>query len=174
MSSLNTNKIYTPKDTIALISKMQVGKFVWWKNVIQSLWQQRAIRYFFAAATATIVDIIVFWLVFNKVLHQKNHVFLSLFEFKAPTVSLICGFSCGLITNFLITKFLVFNESESETRKQFLRFITVNIFVLIANYFFMWFLKEHLHLYATVSRAVSAVTIGVFSFTAHKLFSFKM
>jgi putative flippase GtrA len=163
-----------PKETIALIAKLRLIDINWWVQVIDTLWQQRVVRYFFAAATATFVDVFVFWFVFNKILHQQNHNILGLIEMKAPTISLIFGFSCGLITNFMITKFFVFNQSEAKTRWQLARFILVALVVLVCNYFLMWFLKSQLHWYATVARAVSAVTIGVFSFTAHKFFSFKL
>jgi len=164
----------SPKQTAALIAELKLLNFKWWVLVIDSLWQQRVVRYFFAAATATVVDVLVFWFVFNKVLHQNNHDFLGMIVLKAPTLSLICGFSCGLITNFAITKFFVFNHSEAKTRWQLFRFILVAVVVLVCNYYFMWFLTAQLKWYATISRAVSAVTVGIFSFTAHKFFSFKL
>lgn len=173
IAAYKENKL-SPKQTAALIAELKLFNFDWWLLVIDSLWQQRVVRYFFAAATATVVDVFVFWFVFNKVLHQNNHDLLGLMVLKAPTLSLICGFSCGLITNFTITKFFVFNQSEAKTRWQLLRFIMVAVVVLVCNYYFMWFLTAQLKWYATISRAVSAVTVGIFSFTAHKFFSFKL
>lgn len=173
ITTYKENKL-SPKQTVALISEMKILSGNWWVQVIDSLWQQRVVRYFFAAATATIVDVFVFWLVFNKILHQQNHDIFGMMVLKAPTLSLICGFSCGLLTNFTITKFFVFNHSEAKTRWQLFRFILVALVVLVCNYYFMWFLTAQLHWFATISRAVSAVTIGVFSFTAHKFFSFKL
>lgn len=164
----------SPKQTATLIAQFKVFNLNWWMQVIDSLWQQRVVRYFFAAATATVVDVVTFWFVFNKILHQQHHNVFGLLMLKAPTISLICGFSCGLITNFLITKYFVFNQSEAKTRWQLMRFILVALIVLICNYYFMWFLTSQLKWYATISRAVSAVTIGIFSFTAHKFFSFKL
>ncbi len=163
-----------PKQTVALIAQFKISNSSWWLQVIDSLWQQRVVRYFFAAATATFVDVFIFWFVFNKLLYQQNHDILGFMEMKAPTISLICGFSCGLLTNFLITKFFVFNQSEAKTRWQLARFVLVALLVFVCNYYFMWFLKSQLHWYATIARAVSAVTIGIFSFTAHKFFSFKL
>ena len=173
IAAYKENKL-SPKQTAALIAELKFFSFNWWLLVIDSLWQQRVVRYFFAAATATVVDVFVFWFVFNKVLHQNNHDLLGMMVLKAPTLSLICGFSCGLITKFTITKFFVFNQSEAKTRWQLLRFIMVAVVVLVCNYYFMWFLTAQLKWYATISRAVSAVTVGIFSFTAHKFFSFKL
>lgn len=176
MKKLTTYKVdkLSPKQTVELILQFKLFNLNWWFMVIDSLWQQRVVRYFFAAASATVVDVLVFWVVFNKILHQQNHDLFGMMVLKAPTLALICGFSCGLITNFTITKFFVFNQSEAKTRWQLARFVLVAIIVLICNYYFMWFLTAQLHWYATISRAVSAVTIGIFSFTAHKFFSFKL
>jgi putative flippase GtrA len=173
IAAYKDNKL-SPKQTVALIAQFKLLNLDWWFLVIDSLWQQRVVRYFFAAASATVVDVFVFWLVFNKILHQQNHDLLGIMVLKAPTLSLICGFSCGLLTNFTITKFFVFNQSEAKTRWQLFRFVLVAMIVLVCNYYFMWFLTAQLHWYATISRAVSAVTIGIFSFTAHKFFSFKL
>ena len=173
ITAYKDNKL-SPKQTVALIAQFKLLNLDWWFLVIDSLWQQRVVRYFFAAASATVVDVFVFWLVFNKILHQQNHDLLGIMVLKAPTLSLICGFSCGLLTNFTITKFFVFNQSEAKTRWQLFRFVLVAMIVLVCNYYFMWFLTAQLHWYATISRAVSAVTIGIFSFTAHKFFSFKL
>jgi len=134
----------------------------------------KAVRYFFAAGIATLVDVLVYYAVFNFVLHQRS---LEIFEglaLKAPTLSLICSYSIGLVTNFGISRLWVFTESELSGKNQFMRFILVALIVLAANYFFMYFLIGVLNWYPTISRGISAITIGLFSFAAHKTFSFKI
>ena len=165
---------HSPAETIKLISRLRLADWRWYIEVVKSLWCHRAIRYFFAAGAATVVDVLVYYLVLNKFLHQKSLDFLGLYIFKAPTVSLITSYSAGLLTNFTLTKLFVFTESEGATRWQLLRFSSVAFTVLIANYFFMYFLINYLGWYPTISRAISAITIGFFSFAAHKFFSFKM
>ncbi len=162
------------KEALLIVCKLRLHDGQWWLQAIDGMWQQGVVRYFFAAVTATVVDVLVFWFVFNIILHQQPHTILGFFQLKAPSIALVCGFGCGLITNFTITKLFVFNQSLSKTRLQLLRFILVNMVVLVSNYYLMWFLTSQLHWYATVSRAVSAVTIGIFSFLAHKFFSFKL
>lgn len=176
MKRLTTYRTDKPslKEAISWVLKLKLTDKNWWLVSIDSLWQQSVVRYFFAAATATFVDVFVFWFIYNIILHQQNHDILGLINLKAPTISLVCGFGMGLITNFLITKFFVFNESLTRTRWQFLKFILVSLVVFVANYYLLWFLTSHLQWYATIARAVSAVTIGLFSFVAHKFFSFKI
>jgi putative flippase GtrA len=132
------------------------------------------VRYFFAAGIATLVDVFVYYLVFNHFLHQEPFTAGNWLVLKAPTFSLICSYSSGLVTNFGISRLWVFTESELSGHHQFLRFILVALIVLAANYFFMYFLIRVLDWYPTIARGVSAITIGLFSFLAHKTFSFKM
>ena len=143
-------------------------------DVLRYLLSLKPVRYFFSAGIATVVDVLVYYLVYNFVLHQNELNVFGNLVFKAPTVALTCSYSCGLITNFSITKYFVFHESELKGRVQLFRFILVAMVVLIANYFFMYFLINILHWYPTLSRAVSAISIGIFSFVAHRFFSFRM
>jgi putative flippase GtrA len=142
-------------------------------DLVRFVLSLKAIRYFFSAGMATVVDVVVYYFVFNYVLHQQTLYIGDVFALKAPTVSLICSYTSGLFTNFFITKYFVFHESELAGRWQFVRFLLIAFFVLILNYYFMYFLIQVLGWYPTLSRAFSAVTIGLFSFVAHRSFSFK-
>lgn len=143
-------------------------------DLIRFLLGLKPVRYFFSAGIATVVDVLVYYLVFNYVLHQQEVELFSSMIVQAPTVALTCSYSCGLITNFSITKYFVFHESELSGRIQLFRFIMVALVVLMANYFFMYFLINILGWYPTLSRAFSAISIGIFSFVAHRFFSFRI
>jgi putative flippase GtrA len=143
-------------------------------DLIRYLLGLKPVRYFFSAGIATVVDVLVYYLVYNHALQQKELTVFDTIVFKAPTVALSCSYSCGLITNFSITKYFVFHESELAGRIQLFRFIMVALVVLVANYYFMYFLINILDWYPTLSRAVSAISIGLFSFVAHRFFSFRI
>ncbi|MEO8147767.1 MAG: GtrA family protein [Bacteroidia bacterium] len=144
--------------------------------MIHKIYHSKVFRYFIAAGLATVVDISVYFVMFNYIL-KKQVVpvpFLNDFVFQAPTVSLAISYSCGLVTNFSITKFFVFHESTMKTRYQLIRFIGVAIMILGLNYLLMTFLIRQLDWFPTVARTFSALSIGVLSFTIHKSFSFKV
>ncbi len=144
--------------------------------MLNKIYHSKVFRYFIAAGLATVVDISVYFVMFNYIL-QKHTVpvpFIDDFVFQAPTVSLFVSYSCGLVTNFSITKFFVFHESNIRTRWQFIRFAGVAFMILGLNYLLMTFLIRQLDWYPTVARTFSALSIGVLSFTIHKSFSFKV
>jgi len=144
------------------------------KATIVAFYHNKVLRYFFAAGFATVVDVFIYFLMLHYVLEKQDFELAVGYVVGAPSISLIVSYSCGLVTNFTITKYFVFAESELRGRTQFGRFVLVAAIVLVANYFFMNFLIKVVGIYPTPSRAMSALSIGIFSFLAHKLFSFKV
>ncbi len=134
----------------------------------------KVVRYFFTAAFATVVDVSVFYFALHYIYHQQVIHLFNLVSVSAHAASLVMSYSCGLVTNFYISKHYVFKESDLRTHHQFARFTMVALLVLVLNYFFMSFLIKHMEWYPTIARAVSAVTIGVLSFIIHKTFSFRV
>lgn len=142
--------------------------------MLKRILDNKIIRYFLSAGTATIVDVSVYFISFNFIYQKQDiHVF-DLFVLSAPTASLMLSYTCGLITNFLITKYLVFTESDLKGVHQLMRYVLVAIVILFVNYLFMSFLIKQLHWYPTLARIVSALSIGILSFVIHKFYSFKV
>ncbi|CAN5408994.1 hypothetical protein BH11BAC2_BH11BAC2_16210 [soil metagenome] len=141
---------------------------------LKTLLKSKVFRYFISAGIATWVDITVYFIAFNYIYEKSDIVVFEKITISAPTASLILSYTMGLITNFIITKFLVFKESDLETHKQLFRYVLVAMVVLVLNYGLMSVLIRTLHWYPTVARAVSAFGIGFLSFVIHKYFSFKV
>lgn len=142
--------------------------------MVKKIINNKIIRYFFSAGTATAVDVTVYFIAFNYFFHKQDLNIFNLMVLSAPTASLILSYTCGLITNFLITKYLVFNESDLRGIHQLMRYVMVALVILMLNYFFMSFLIKILEWYPTIARIVSALSIGVLSFMIHKFYSFKV
>ncbi len=134
----------------------------------------KVVRYFFSAATATVVDVGVYFWAFNFIYDKENIDVLGWYVLSAPTASLILSYTCGLITNFFMTKHLVFKESDLKGYHQFMRFVLVALGVLALNYGLMSLLIKKFLWFPTIARAVSAISIGVLSFVIHKTFSFRV
>ncbi len=142
--------------------------------MIRKILENKIIRYFCSAGIATVVDVTVYFLAFNFIYEKQDIHLFNFMVLSAPTGSLMLSYTCGLATNFLITKYLVFTESDLRGIHQLVRYIMVALFILMLNYFFMSFLIKILEWYPTLSRIVSALTIGVLSFVIHKFYSFRV
>ncbi|MFM7177104.1 MAG: GtrA family protein [Bacteroidota bacterium] len=142
-------------------------------DLVNNLLRNKVVRYFFSAGTATVVDVSVYFTTYNYILRKTDIPFVGPFVLTAPMLSLVISYSCGLFTNFFITRKLVFSESDLRGRKQLFRFVQVALLVLFLNYLFMKFLVQVLEWYPTISRVISALSIGVMSYLFHKNYSFK-
>lgn len=136
--------------------------------------RSKVFRYLLSAGVATLVDISVYFIAFNYIYQKQDILLFNAYLITAPTAALLLSYTAGLITNFLITKFLVFHESDLETYKQLFRYILVALAILALNYGLMRFLIRSLEWYPTLARAFSAISIGVLSFIIHKTFSFRV
>ncbi len=143
-------------------------------QAFKSLLSSKIFRYFLSAGLATWVDVMTYFVSYNYLYKKADIDIFGFYTVSAPTASLMLSYTVGLLTNFTLTKLLVFKESELETHKQLFRYVMVAILVLGLNYILMRFLIRQLEWYPTLSRAVSAITIGVLSFVVHKSFSFKV
>ncbi len=142
--------------------------------MVRKLLNNKILRYFFSAGIATGVDITVYFLAFNFIYQKQDIHLFNLVVLSAPTGSLILSYTCGLVTNFLITKYLVFTESDLKGIHQLARYILVALLILFMNYLLMSFLIKVLDWYPTLSRVVSALSIGLLSFVIHKFYSFRV
>ncbi|MCS7085942.1 MAG: GtrA family protein, partial [Bacteroidia bacterium] len=134
---------------------------------------RRFFKYLAAAGTATVVDTVVYQALAASV-------------FRDGLFAALClSYAVGLLTNFLISKYLVFHESEISTQRQFFRFTVVAGAVFVANFYLMkllYWILPHLPVAPLVEafgkhtavRGFSAGTVAVLSFFSHKFFSFSI
>ena len=142
--------------------------------MINKILQYKLIRYGLSAAIATCVDVCVYYIAFNFIYKKQDLHLAGFLVLSAPTASLIISYTCGLITNFTITKYYVFTESDLRGHHQLMRYVMVAVLILFLNYGMMSFLIKELQWYPTISRATSAIVIGLLSFVIHKAFSFRV
>ncbi|MBK8847933.1 MAG: GtrA family protein [Bacteroidetes bacterium] len=140
--------------------------------IIQTFFKSRVFRYFVAAGVATVVDISVYYIMLHYVLQMRVFDITDYISVSSPSIALFVSYSCGLVTNFGISKYYVFKESSLQTNKQLFRFVSVGLLVFFLNYSLMSFLIHRLEWYPTVARIFSALSLGVVSYMFHKLFTF--
>lgn len=128
-------------------------------------------KYLIAAGSGMSIDLIAYTILYHYIL----------FHLHVP--SFVISFSLGLITNFLVSKFFVFSESELNTRTQFKRFFVISVVVFLANLGFMQVLytqipkisetAPRIPFYGGFVRLVAGGTIAIISFLSHKFLSFE-
>ncbi|MGM0884289.1 MAG: GtrA family protein [Bacillota bacterium] len=95
-------------------------------------------------------------------------------------LSIIIAYIIGMIVAFLLNKWLVFEEADNQTTRQFIMFIVVNIFAVLQTYaismllvkWFLPFLDFDWHSHEVAHFVGISVPI-VTSYIGHKYFTFK-
>jgi putative flippase GtrA len=144
------------------------------QKLVQHILDNKLFRYFLSAGLATWVDVLTYFLVYNYLYKKTDIVITDGLVVSSTTASLLMSYTAGLITNFTLTKWLVFKESELETHKQLFRYVLVALLILALNWMLMRVLIRNLEWYPTISRASSALLIGFLSFFIHRVFSFRV
>jgi putative flippase GtrA len=142
-------------------------------STTKKLINNQVVRFVLSAGAGFLVDISAFYLFYHNLLTQKTyHVFQA--TVRNSTISLAISFFLGVMVNFLITRYLVFNESKLAPYKQFVRFISVAIIGFFANLGVIKILIQDFGMYPPLARIVAALSLFFASFFVHKLFSFSL
>ena len=127
-------------------------------NLGNKLLDNHIVRFIFSAGLGFLVDISAFYLFYHNFLVQKTYhiVFITV---RNSTLSLAISFFMGVVVNFLITKYFVFEQSKSSSTKQFIRFISVAIIGFFANLAILKVFIQDLSMYPPVARPLAALSL---------------
>ena len=137
------------------------------------LLKNQVFRFVFSAGIGFLVDVSAFYLFYHNLLTQHTYQIFS-YTVRNSTLSLAISFFMGVLVNFLITKFLVFNESQSKSSKQFIRFALVAVIGFFANLAVVKFLIQTFGIYPPLARIMAALSLFFASYFIHKVFSFSL
>ncbi|SDD29862.1 GtrA-like protein [Mucilaginibacter pineti] len=130
-------------------------------------------RFVLSAGAGFLVDVSAFFLFYHNLLTQHTYHIFSV-AVRNYTISLALSFFMGVVVNFLITRFMVFNASKSAPRKQFFRFILVAFVGFFANLAVVKILIQACNFNPTVARISAALSLFFASYFIHKIFSFSL
>jgi len=135
--------------------------------------KNQVFRFVFSAGVGFLVDISAFYLLYHNLLSQHTYKVFS-FTVRNFSLSLAISFFLGVIVNFLITKFLVFHESQTRSSKQFVRFVLVATIGFFANLTVVKLLIQEMDVYPPYARVIAALSLFFASYFIHKMFSFSL
>jgi putative flippase GtrA len=132
-------------------------------------------RYIVSGGTNTASGIILYFLIYNYVLHQQD-VALSFrpFLITAPVATIIIEAPITFIIGFTLNKYLVFTSSALKGRIQMFRYGLVVISNLLLNYALIKLMVETFNFYPTISKIITTVLLALASYFIQTHFSFKV
>ncbi len=129
-------------------------------------------RYAACGGANTILDIFVFFIAYNYILH-KEVLDLGFISFKPHIAAFIISFLISFPTGFMLMRHVVFPGSILHGRVQLFRYFLLVLICVILNYVFIRLFVEHFHLYPTVSKIITTAIVVSFSYLTQKNFTFK-
>lgn len=132
-------------------------------------------RYLMSGGTTAATGIVVYYIVYNFILHQR-HVNLPFPPgmITAPVAALIIESFITFIVGFAFNKYLVFTASRLKGRIQLFRYGTVVACNVMLNFAMLKVMVETFHFYPTLAKVISTVILAVFSYFIQKYFSFRV
>ncbi|HEY0612732.1 MAG TPA: GtrA family protein [Chitinophaga sp.] len=130
-------------------------------------------RYLACGGGNTLLDIVLYYIMYNFVLHQQD-VHLPSLTITSPIAALFMAMSITFPTGFLLSKYIVFSESNLRGRIQLFRYFMQVAACLLLNYLFMKLFVEYLHIYPTISKIITTFFVVCFSYLTQKKFTFKV
>ncbi|WP_316836477.1 GtrA family protein [Pedobacter nutrimenti] len=130
-------------------------------------------RYMASGGTTAASGIVVYFIVYNLILHQKD-VQMDGLLVTAPIAALAIESIITFLIGFALNKYLVFTHSNLKGRIQLFRYGFVVAINVGLNYGFIKVLIEAFGFYPTIAKAVTTIILAIFSYFAQKHFSFKV
>ncbi|MBS1689659.1 MAG: GtrA family protein [Bacteroidetes bacterium] len=135
---------------------------------------KQTFRYLACGGSNTLFNIFLFSVSYNFIL-RKQAVHIGHSIVIAPYVaSFIMAFVVTFPLGFLLSKFIVFQESNLHSRIQIFRYALLVTMCLLLNYIFIKIFVEWCHFYPTPSNVLTNIVVAIFSYISQRSFTFKV
>jgi len=145
----------------------------WFYPMFKKLMPLQTFRYAACGGFNTALDIVLFFISYNFILN-KSIVHIGLIGAISPHIAaFIIAFVVTFPTGFYLSRYVVWQETNTKKRIQLFRYLLVVLACILLNYIFLKLFVEHWGWYPTPSKIVTAVFVIAFSYIAQRNFSFK-
>ncbi|MCR9172770.1 MAG: GtrA family protein [bacterium] len=130
-------------------------------------------RYAVCGGGNLILDIFLYYIFYNYVLHQEN-LDLGFLVVSPHIAALFIVFPITFLTGFLLNKYIAFGESNLRGRIQLYRYALVVAGAILLNYLLMKLFVDVLDFWATLAKILVTAISVVYSYTLQNRFTFKV
>jgi len=134
-------------------------------------------RYMASGGTTATTGIIVFYIAYNYLFHQKD-VALNIEHLPklitAETAALLVETPITFFVGFFLNKYLVFTQSNLKGRIQLFRYGSVVATNFLLNLALIKIMVEGFGFYGSVAKIITTFILIIFSYFSQKHFSFKV
>ncbi|HTN44950.1 MAG TPA: GtrA family protein [Flavipsychrobacter sp.] len=134
---------------------------------------KQTFRYLACGGGNTVLDIFIYFISYNFVL-QKQPVHTFWITISPHIAAFMISFSISFPLGFLLSKYVVFTESNLKGRIQLFRYIVLVSMCILLNYVFLKFFVEWCGFFPTASKILTTGIVAIFSYISQRNFTFKV
>jgi len=155
-----------------IISQIILKLIDWVYPVFQKVMSLQTFRYAACGGANTILDILLFFVSYNYILH-KELIRVNGLSISPHIASFIISFCVTFPIGFYLSRYVVFQETTVPKRKQLMKYFFVVFGCIILNYIFLKLFVDYFGWYPTLAKIVTTFFVVIFSYTSQKNFTFK-
>lgn len=134
---------------------------------------KRTFRYLSCGGSGAVLNIGVYYLAYHFLFHEED-VVMQFMVVRSAIAAAIVAFCISTPYGFLMSRYIVFQESNLKGRVQLFRYLLTVAACAVLTYFFVPFFHYTCGIYATVSNILTNVIVAFFSYAVQRFFTFKI
>jgi len=120
------------------------------------------------------MDLLLYFVAFNFIFKKEVVQLTPSIAFEPYIAAFLFSFIITFPTGFLLSKYVVWTESNIRGRVQLFRYFLLVLMNLLLNYALLKIFVEVFHIFPTVSKFLTIVIVVTFSYLTQKHFTFKV
>lgn len=120
------------------------------------------------------LDLVLYFISYNYIFKKEIFFLTENLAFKPHIAAFFLAFIITFPTGFLLSKYVVWTESNIKGRVQIFRYLLLVIANILLNYFLLKFFVEVCHIYPTPSKLLTIIIVVTFSYLTQKHFTFRV
>jgi putative flippase GtrA len=130
-------------------------------------------RYLACGGSNTMLDILIYFLSYNFII-EKQAVYVAGITISPHIAAFLMSFSISFPLGFILSKYIVFPESNLRGRVQLFRYALLVLTCIGLNYVFLKFFVEWCGFFPTPSKAITTALVAIFSYISQRNFTFRV
>lgn len=135
---------------------------------------RQTFRYLACGGSNQVLNIFIYWFSFNILLQKNDVILFRLQPIRGPIASYIIASAITIPIGFLLSKYVVFQESNIKGRIQLFRYIALVAVCFVLNYWMLKFFIDVMNIYPTPSQTITIILLAIFSYLVQRFFTFKV
>lgn len=121
-----------------------------------------------------LLDLVLYYISYHYIFEKQVVQITPTIAFEPYIAAFLFAFIITFPTGFLLSKYLVWPESNIKGRVQLFRYFLLVLINLLLNYALLKIFIEMFHFYPTVSKLITIIIVVTFSYLTQKHFTFRV